>query len=460
MTTGPTTLEVREDQQVRSDDERYVFHSWSPQRNRNPIAVAGAEGAWFWDYDGTRYLDLACQLVYTNVGHQHPRLVDAIKAQADTLCTIAPAFANDRRGEAARLIASHAPKELNTVFFTNGGAEANENAVRMARLHSGRHKILVAYRSYHGATAGAITLTGDPRRWPSEPGMSGVVRFFGPYSYRSAFGVPSDADECVRSLAHLDEVIALEGPDRIAAILIEPVVGTNGILVPPEGYLAGVRALCDRYGILLIADEVMTGFGRCGEWFAVDRWSVEPDLITFAKGVNSGYVPLGGVIISDAVAATFDTRPYPGGLTYSGHPLACAAAVASIRLLEDESLVQRSRTLGDDILGPTLRSLADKHPSVGEVRGLGCFWALELVADRSTREPLVPFNATGSAAAPVAAVVRAALDSGVYLFSHFNRIHVLPPITISEDDLRFGLEALDSALSEADRWITDPACAV
>lgn len=437
-------------EEVRRDDERHVFHSWSAQAGRNAIAVERAEGSWFYDYDNKGYLDLACQLVFTNVGHQHPRIVAAIKEQADRLCTLAPAFANDRRGEAARLIASHAPEGMNAVFFTNGGAEANENAIRMARLHTGRHKVLVAYRSYHGATGGAITLTGDPRRWPSEPGIPGVVRFFGPYPYRSAFGATTEEEECERALAHLAEVVQMEGPGNVAAIILEPVVGTNGILVPPDGYLAGVRRLCDAHGIVLIADEVMTGFGRCGEWFAVDRWGVTPDLITFAKGVNSGYVPLGGVILSDAVAASFADRPYPGGLTYSGHPLACAAAVASIRLLEDESLVERSAWLGEEVIAPALVSMAERHPSVGEVRGLGCFFAIELVADRATREMLVPYNASGPAAAPMAAVAAAAKAEGVFLFTHFNRIHVLPPFTISEEDLSFGLEVIDRALVHAD----------
>jgi taurine--2-oxoglutarate transaminase len=436
--------------QVRADDTRHVFHSWSAQAGRNALAVAGAEGSWFFDFDGKRYLDLACQLVFTNVGHQHPRIVEAIKEQADRLCTLAPAFANDRRGEAARLIASHAPGDLNTVFFTNGGAEANENAIRMARLHTGRHKILVAYRSYHGATAGAITLTGDPRRWPSEPGVPGVVRFFGPYPYRSAFGATTDEEECARALAHLSEVLMVEGPENVAAILLEPVVGTNGILVPPDGYLAGVRELCDEFGILLISDEVMTGFGRCGEWFAVERWSVTPDLITFAKGVNSGYVPLGGVVISERVAASFAERPYPGGLTYSGHPLACAAAVASIRLLEDEQLVERAARLGDATIGPALVEIAERHEAVGEVRGLGCFFAIELVSDRATREMLVPYNASGPAAAPMAAMAAAARDEGVFLFTHFNRIHVLPPLNISDDDLRYGLGVIDRVLTIAD----------
>ena len=288
------------------------------------------------------------------------------------------------------------------VFFTSGGAEANEMAIRMARVHTGRHKILAAYRSYHGSTAGASALTGEPRRWATEPGMPGVARFWGPNLYRSPFHATTEAEECDRALQHLRDTVVAEGAHTVAAVILETVVGTNGILVPPDGYLAGVRALCDEFGILYIADEVMAGFGRCGEWFAVDRWGVRPDLVCFAKGVNSGYVPLGGVVLSPAIAATFEDLAFPGGLTYSGHPLACAAAVASIRIFREEGILEHVRELGETVIGPALRDLADRHPSVGEVRGLGVFWALELVRDRSTREPLVPFNASGAAAAPMA----------------------------------------------------------
>jgi len=432
-------------------DRRHVFHSWSAQDLIAPLPIAGGEGAWFWDNEGNRYLDFASQLVNLNLGHQHPEMVAAIKAQADVLCTVAPPFANDVRTEAARLIAEHAPARLNRVFFTNGGAEANENAVRMARLHTGRQKVLAAYRSYHGATSTAITLTGEPRRWPSEPGAPGVVHFFGPYTYRSSFGAADDAQECERALDHLAQVVQMEGGHMIAAIVLESVVGTNGVLIPPDGYLAGVRELCDRHGILLIADEVMVGFGRVGEWFAVDRWGVEPDFISFAKGVNSGYVPLGGVLISDDVAATFGERPYPGGLTYSGHPLACATAVASIGIFERDDVVGRSRRLGDEVIGPVLRDVAERHPSVGEVRGMGCFFAIELVRDRSTREPLVPFNASGPDAAPMVELMSACKARGVWPFAHFNRLHVAPPLVIAEEELRGGLAAIDAALDVADK---------
>ena len=429
-----------------------MFHSWSAQGALDPVVVAGGQGSWFWDEDGNRYLDFSSQLVNLNIGHQHPKLVAAIQAQAAELCTVAPIHANAARSEAARLIAELAPGDLDAVFFTNGGAEATENALRMARLATGRHKVLATYRSYHGATAGAIALTGDPRRWPSEPAMPGVVHFWGPYPYRTAFHAADEAEECARALGHLADTIMVEGPATVAAVLLETVVGTNGILVPPEGYLAGVRALCDEHGIVFVADEVMSGFGRCGEWFAVDRWGVTPDLICFAKGVNSGYVPLGGVILSRRIADVFRDRPYPGGLTYSGHPLACAAAVASIGIFKEEGIIEHARWLGRDVIGPELAKLATRHPSVGEVRGLGVFWAVELVRDRATREMLVPYNAAGADAAPMAAVVAACKQRGLWPFTHFNRIHVVPPVNTPEADVRAGLAILDEALEVADRY--------
>jgi len=429
-----------------------VFHSWSAQGALDPVVVAGGQGSWFWDEDGNRYLDFSSQLVNLNIGHQHPKLVAAIQAQAAELCTVAPIHANAARSEAARLIAELAPGDLDAVFFTNGGAEATENALRMARLATGRHKVLATYRSYHGATAGAIALTGDPRRWPSEPAMPGVVHFWGPYPYRTAFHAADEAEECARALGHLADTIMVEGPATVAAVLLETVVGTNGILVPPEGYLAGVRALCDEHGIVFVADEVMSGFGRCGEWFAVDRWGVTPDLICFAKGVNSGYVPLGGVILSRRIADVFRDRPYPGGLTYSGHPLACAAAVASIGIFKEEGIIEHARRLGRDVIGPELAKLATRHPSVGEVRGLGVFWAVELVRDGATREMLVPYNAAGADAAPMAAVVAACKQRGLWPFTHFNRIHVVPPVNTPEADVRAGLAILDEALEVADRY--------
>jgi taurine--2-oxoglutarate transaminase len=307
--------------EVFSLDRKYVFHSWSAQGQISPLPVAGGKGAYFWDFDGKKYLDFSCQLVFTNIGFQHPKVIDAIKKQADVLATVAPQVANDVRSEAAKRIVELAGSKFAKVFFTNGGADGIENAIRMARLFTGRHKILSFYRSYHGNTSAAISATGDPRRWPNEFAY-GHVHFFGPYAYRSAFWAKSEEEECARALEHLENTIIFEGSRTIAAILIESVVGTAGVLVPPKGYLEGVRALCDKYGILWIGDEVMSGFGRTGKWFAYQHSAVEPDLIVFAKGVNSGYVPLGGVVISTPISESFNDRVFPGGLTYSGHPLA------------------------------------------------------------------------------------------------------------------------------------------
>jgi taurine--2-oxoglutarate transaminase len=325
----------------------------------------------------------------------------------------------------------------------------------MARLHTGRHKVLTTYRSYHGATGGAIQLTGDPRRWPSEPGLPGIVKFWGPYTYRSQFHSTDDCQESERALQHLRDVIMVEGAQTVAAIMLETVVGTNGILVPPAGYLEGVRQICDEFGIVFIADEEMAGFGRCGEWFAVDAWNVAPDLICFAKGVNSGYVPLGGVVISQRIADTFKERQFPGGLTYSGHPLACAAAVASINIYKEEGIIDHARMLGDDIIGPALDELKAKHPSVGDVRGIGVFWAIELVTNRETRAPLVPFNAAGADNAPMVELIGACKAKGLWPFAHFNRMHVVPPINTPVAEVRQGLEIIDEVLTLADARYTD-----
>ncbi|WP_431944349.1 aspartate aminotransferase family protein [Micromonospora marina] len=429
-------------------DRAHVFHSWSAQSLLDPMVVERAEGSYFWDGDGNRYLDFSSQLVNTNIGHQHPVVVAAIQEQAAKLCTIAPSYANDARGETARLITELTPAGLSKVFFTNGGADAIEHAVRMARLHTGRPKVLSQYRSYHGGTQTAVNLTGDPRRWPSDNGTAGVVRFFGPFLYRSEFGATTEEEECALALRHLDRVVEMEGPSTIAAIVLETVPGTAGIMPPPPGFLAGVRELCDRHGILYVADEVMAGFGRTGAWFALDHYGVTPDLITFAKGVNSGYVPLGGVVIAEHVAETFATRAYPGGLTYSGHPLATAAAVATINVMRDERIVENAATIGADVLGPGLRELAERHPSVGDVRGLGVFWALELVRDRETKEPLAPYGASSPEMNEVLAACR---RGGLVAFANFNRIHVVPPCTVSATETKAGLAILDEALTLADR---------
>ncbi|MEU7395859.1 MULTISPECIES: aspartate aminotransferase family protein [Streptomyces] len=438
---------------VKAADRAHVFHSWSAQELIDPLAVAGAEGSYFWDYDGRRYLDFTSGLVYTNIGYQHPKVVAAIQEQAARMTTFAPAFAVEARSEAARLIAERTPGDLDKIFFTNGGADAVEHALRMARLHTGRPKVLSAYRSYHGGTQQAVNVTGDPRRWASDSGTAGVVHFWAPFLYRSRFYAETEEQECARALEHLETTIAFEGPSTIAAIILETIPGTAGVMPPPPGYLAGVRELCDKHGIVLVLDEVMAGFGRTGTWFAADLYDVVPDLMTFAKGVNSGYVPLGGVAISPEIAATFATRAYPGGLTYSGHPLACAAAVATINVMEEENLVQNAASLGASVVGPGLRELAERHPSVGEVRGTGMFWAVELVRDRETREPLVPYNASGEANAPMAAFAAAAKKAGLWPFVNMNRTHVVPPLNTGEAELKEGLAALDAALSVADEYV-------
>lgn len=423
-------------------DREHVFHSWSAQGSLNPMVVTKAEGTYFWDADGNRLMDFTSQLVYTNMGHQHPRIVAAIQEQAATLCTIAPQHANAARSEAARLITSHTPEGLNKVFFTNGGADANEHAIRMARLHTGRHKVLSTYRSYHGGTQLAVNVTGDPRRWLSDHGSTGTIHFFGPFLYRSSFNATTEAEECERALAHLRQVIELEGPSTIAAILLESIPGTAGIMIPPPGYMSGVRALCDEFGIVFIADEVMAGFGRTGRWFAIELDDVVPDLLTFAKGVNSGYVPLGGVAISEAIAATFNDRVYPGGLTYSGHPLACAAAVATIRAMEDESVVEHAAALGREVFRPGLAAL-EEHPWVGEVRGTGAFWAIELVADKQTREPLAPYGASSPAMASILGECR---KRGLVPFANFNRIHLVPPLNSTTEQVIEAIQILRDSL--------------
>ena len=440
---NPILADPARGKEVFDLDRAHVFHSWSAQGQIAPLPVAGGAGSYFWDFDGKKYLDFSCQLVFTNIGFQHPKVIKAIQDQAATLTTVAPQVANEARGEAAKRITSVAGKAHNKVFFTNGGADAVENAIKMARIHTGRHKILSFYRSYHGNTTTAITATGDPRRWPNEFAY-GHVHFFGPYLYRSAFWATNEAEECERALKHLEDVIIFEGAKTVAAILIESVVGTAGVLIPPKGYLEGVRALCDKYGILWIADEVMSGFGRTGNWFGYQLSSVEPDLITFAKGVNSGYVPLGGVVISDAIAKTFDDRVFPGGLTYSGHPLACASAVATIDVMREEKVVENAHEMGEKVIGPALRALAEKHPVIGEVRGVGVFWALDLVKDRATREPLAPYGGTSEA---MSLLVSECKKNGLMPFSNFNRVHVVPPCNVTAEEVAEGVAIMDKAFT-------------
>ncbi|PWC06184.1 aspartate aminotransferase family protein [Mycetocola zhujimingii] len=433
------TLTSESNQTTVDLDRAHVFHSWSAQGTLKPLVVAGGLGTHVWDFEGNRYLDFSSQLVNVNIGHQHPAVIAAIKEQADQLTTVAPSTANLTRGEAARRITDLAPTGFSRVFFTNGGADANENAIRMARLHTGRDKVLSTYRSYHGNTGAAIVATGDWRRMPNEFAR-GHVHFFGPYLYRSEFWAASPEEESARALHHLERVIQGEGAQTIAAILLESIPGTAGVLVPPPGYLAGVRALCDRYGIVLILDEVMAGFGRAGRWFAFEGYDVVPDLITFAKGVNSGYVPAGGVIISDEIASDFDETVFPGGLTYSGHPLAMASIVGALDAMASEGIVENAATIGREAIGPALAELADKHDLIGEVRGEGVFWAIELVADAATREPLP---------APVMGSIKAALvGRGLLPFVQDNRIHVVPPCTVTADEVGEAMDSYDAVLTE------------
>ncbi|WP_345751628.1 aspartate aminotransferase family protein [Microbacterium rhizophilus] len=424
-------------------DRAHVFHSWSAQAALNPLAIAGGMGSEVWDFEGNRYLDLSSQLVNVNIGYGHPRVVRAIQDQAATLATVGPAAANLTRGEAARRIVEKAGPGFEKVFFTNGGADANENAIRMARLYTGRDKVLSHYRSYHGNTGSAIASTGDWRRVPNEYAR-GHVHFFGPFLYRTEFWAETEEQECERALRHLHRTIQAEGPESIAAVLLEGIPGTAGVLVPPAGYLAGVRELCDRYGILLILDEVMSGFGRTGTWFSwqserTNPTGVVPDIVTFAKGVNSGYVPVGGVLPRGDIARHFDDRVFPGGLTYSGHPLAAASIVAALDAMTEEGIVEHAALIGRDDLGPGLAALAAKHDVIGEVRGLGVFWALDLVADRDTRQPLP--------AADIARIKATMLAEGVLPFTADNRLHVVPPCIITPAEVVLGLAAIDAALS-------------
>lgn len=436
--------------EVFAQDREYVFHSWSAQAQISPIPVAGSQGSYFWDYDGKKYLDFSCQLVYTNIGHQHPKVVKAIQDQAAVLATIAPQHANIARNEAAKRIVEVAGPTFNKVFFTNAGADAVENAIRMARLHTGKDKILTTYRSYHGNTGAAINATGDPRRFPNEYAM-GHVHFWGPYLYRSAFWATTETEECARALEHLEQTIIFEGPATIAAVMLESIPGTAGVLVPPAGYLEGVRALCDKYGILWIADEVMSGFGRSGKWFAFQHSAAVPDLITFAKGVTSGYIPLGGVVIPAKIVETFNNRVFPGGLTYSGHPIACATAVATIDVMKEEKMVENAAHIGDTILGPGLRELAKKHMVMGDIRGRGVFWSIDFVSDRKTHEPLAPYGASSPAMNELVAACR---KNGLMPFANFNRLQLVPPCNVSEADAKLGLELLDKSIAEIDKYYT------
>ncbi|GAA2242983.1 aspartate aminotransferase family protein [Rarobacter faecitabidus] len=437
MSVAPTGAAL--DAAVLESDHASVFHSWSAQAHLPSFVVAGGERCTLWDHAGNRWLDFSSQLVNVNIGYQHPRVVTAIKEQADLLTTISPATANATRAKAAKKILRQLPDSFQKIFFTNAGADANENAIRMARLFTGRDKVVSRYRSYHGNTGAAIAATGDWRRIPNEYSR-GHVHVFGPYEYRSEFWAESPEQECERALQHLERTIQCEGPESIAAILLETIPGTAGVIVPPPGYLAGVRAIADRYGIVLILDEVMSGFGRTGSWFAFDDHDVIPDLVTFAKGVNSGYVPAGGVAISARIARAFDERVFPGGLTYSGHPLAMAAIVATLDTMRDERIVENAALVGKQVIGPALAELAESNRLVGDVRGTGVFWAIELVEDKGSKAPLP--------AAQMAEIKQQLFSRGLVPFISDNRIHIVPPCVVSAVEASAGLSIVADVLNE------------
>ena len=426
----------------------YVFFSWAVQQAVNPLTAVRSDGVYFWDAEGNRYLDFSSQLMNVNIGHGNPKVIRAIQDQVAQLAFVYPGIATEPKGRLGQLLAQVTPGDLSKTFFTLGGAEANENAIKFARLYSGRHKIITRYRSYHGATAGAMALSGDPRRTAVEPLISGVVHVQDPYCYRCPFGWTLETchRECI---THVEQVIQFEGPDNVAALVMEGVTGTSGIILPPDDYWPRMREITAKYGILLVDDEVMSGFGRTGEWFGVNHYDVTPDIMTMAKGLTSGYVPLGAVVVSRAIADHFESRPFPLGLTYSGHPVCMAAGIATLQVYQDENLVENARNMGV-ILKEGLDALQEAHPSVGDVRSIGLFAVIELVKDRETKEPLAPWNARPDQLGVMAQVPRALRERGMYTFSKWNWIFVVPPLNINETELRDGLRILDEVLDITD----------
>ncbi len=429
-----------------------TLYEWAAQSAVKPVAIDHAKGVYFWDVDGKRYIDFNSQLMAVNIGHGDERVLRAISEQMAKLCYVVPGqFTTAARAELGRLLQEITPGRLSKAFFTNGGAEAVENAIKIARAYTGRQKIIARYYSYHGATAGAMSLTGEPRRWGAEPGIPGVVRAMNAYRYRCRWC--GDRPACTLDcLNHIEDLIQWEGPHTIAAVIVEPVAGTNGIIIPPDGYLPGLRQLCDRYGILLICDEVMSGFGRTGKWFACDHWNVAPDIMTIAKGLTSAYVPLGATMVTDEIAAFFEDRPLPAGLTYSSHPVGCAAAVACINVYREDGLIARAEQMGR-VLAEELQRLKERHPSVGDVRSIGLFSIVELVKDRQTREPLVPYNPKPAEMGPMLELNAAFRAAGLFTFVRWNTFFINPPLCITEAELREGLAIIDQALEVTDRAV-------
>jgi taurine--2-oxoglutarate transaminase len=444
------------DSKILPQSLEHSFWTWSAQGSVTPIPVTRAKGIYFWDADGKRYLDFNSMLMCVNIGHGDQRIIDAIAEQGRQLPYVAPSMTSKPRAVLGKMLTEITPGDLNRFFFTLGGAEANENAIKIARAYTGKHKIFARYRSYHGATAGAMSLTGDPRRLAWEPNlMTGVVHFLDPFRYRSTFhrlNPDISEDEFTQDyLNHLEEMIIYEGPETIAAIILETVTGTNGILIPPDGYLQGVRALCDKYQILFICDEVMSGFGRTGKWFAVDHWNVVPDIMTMAKGLTSAYLPLGAVAMREEIADYFDERVFYGGLTYNSHPVSMAAAIATIKVMQEDKIVENADKMGT-VLRRHLNDLGEQHPSVGEVRSIGLFSAIEVVKNRQTREPMAPYNGTSP---EMTALRQFLLDNGIYTFVHWNVVLVNPPLIINEDQLAEGFKVMDQALEITDRAMSN-----
>jgi taurine--2-oxoglutarate transaminase len=431
-------------------DRQHVLYSWKAQGSVDPIMIDRAEGIYMWDTDGNRYLDGCAGLLNINIGHGNRHVLEAMKAQMDKLCYVAPSFGTEPKARLAEMVAQVTPGDLDYVFFTNGGAEAIENAIKAARWYTGRHKIYARWRSYHGGTAGAVTLTGDPRRWPAEPGIPGVVHFFGPYPYQCPFGSRDD-DECGRkTLEVLKTQVMLDGPKTIAAIFMEPIVGTNGIIIPPQNFMTGLRQLCDENGILLVIDETMAGWGRSGKWFGIDHYGIVPDILTTAKGITSGYVQLGLMVLNRKIWDYFQEKTFTGGLTYSGHALACAAGIANIEVYKKDSLIEHSARMGA-YLDNKLQGLKEKHPSVGDVRCKGLWACIELTSDRKTRAPLAGFG--DSMRSVSAGLSKILYENGLYLFAKWDYIFISPPLIINQAQIDEMIEAIDKGLDHTDSLV-------
>ena len=435
-------------QEVKEKDLQYNLHSWSKQGNLNPIPVAKSEGIYFWDYDGKRYIDMSSQLVNMNLGHGNQAIIAAIKEQAEKLCFIAPSYAVESRSILAEKLIALLPDNIGKVFFTNGGADANENAIKMARMFTGRNKVFSRYRSYHGSTFGAGNLTGEPRRYPLEPGIPGFVKFFDPYIYREPIQFESPEKAAAYYVAKLREQIIYEGSNNVAAIVLETVTGSNGVIIPPDGYLQGVRKICDDYGIMMICDEVMAGFCRTGKMFAFEHWNVKPDIVSFAKGITCGYVPLGGVAVSKEIAAYFNDNTLLCGLTYSGHPLACAAGVAALNYYQEADILGNVQKNGK-LLGDILDGFKAKHACVGDVRYIGLFSAIELVRDKETREPLVQYGTDPEGI--MGRIIKMLVQKGFITYSHENMILVAPPLIITAEQMMEAMAIMDEVLAAVDR---------